>query len=610
MLGAILRFARLEDATWWLGDQARDATIVMRSVTSGNVPALGPPASTLTFARAPGYYILLMPWYWLTNGDPVSGAMFVAALDVATIALLFVVVRRWTGALGGLTAALLWAVSPVVVVWARLAWNPDIVPFFTMLCVFAMTRCLTDGRWLAVAAAAFSLAWQCHDEALLLVPPFAVIVATHLRTYRVWHLAAAPVAVALSLWPFLTYELTHGWPNVLGMADYILRGSVLSGFRNTLAWPDRIGAAATGALSILPDVPARLPLVLLVGVGLSLAAWQAWHRRGASELVIVAWAAILPLYGFWRGAFDTYYLTVLLPLVALLLGGGVAAIQRLGRVPGAAAFLVVGACLCLTGASTFRVVTEAPLNSGSLATTRAVVELVRREAKGQPFAFRLVSYAAGTDSYAAPYGYLLARGGPRPERRVDVPTFVAFDPPPVDRPADAIVNGVGIVAFAAPTLGENVATGLLDATSGWEIPDGVQVGSDGASTWFSIPGTPNGPLNENGVNVARTIPVLPARRYVLSFAARNAQAGGVDRVYGQVLDASGAAIATFPDGGGYGIDPSNTWTTGSFYVEVPDSGVAVRVYLRNAGRPPVDIGDVQVRPIEGQAVPGEAVTAW
>jgi 4-amino-4-deoxy-L-arabinose transferase-like glycosyltransferase len=602
-VAALLRFYRLSETTLWVGDQARDATIVMNALAAHQLPALGPAASIGTFSRGPAFFILLMPWFWLSHGDPAAGAAFVAAVDVGTAFILFLVARRCAGSLAGLVAASIWAVSPLAVTWARFMWEPQLVPFFTLLVFYGLARMADDGRWLVLVAVAFSLAWQCHDQALLLVPVLAIGVALRWRQIRPWHLLVAGAAGLASLTTYINYERHAGWADIIGMLNFVLHGTAAGGAQNQLSWSDRLGAALHGAASVLPSLGAIQPLLLvLTGAGIIGVGAQLRSRWGSSTLAIGVWLLAPLMFVFWRGTFNWHYLMVLMPLPVLLVGIGAGVVGRIGRVPAGvvSGVLIVG--IGAAGLGQWAVVKDLRLNGGSLATTRAVVDYVRQQANGDPFAFRLVSYAEGTDSYSVPYGYLFDRGGQMPSARVDLPTFVAFDPPDPAFAADAFINGVAVVRFRAPDVGPNLLDGRLDTTGGWELPDGAATGG-GDTPFLVIAGTRTDPLPPDGRNVARTIPVAPSRRFMLSLQFREAPDDGSQAIIGQVWN----SVGPLPSGTRYVLPASSDWTTGSFFVDVPSDGGSVRIYLRNSGRQDMKLRAVELRMVMTPFTPGQPV---
>jgi 4-amino-4-deoxy-L-arabinose transferase-like glycosyltransferase len=602
-MAILLRFYRLSETTLWVGDQARDATIVMNALAAHELPALGPPASVGTYSRGPAFFILLMPWFWLSNGDPAAGAAFVAAVDVGTAFMLFLVARRCAGSLAGLVAASIWAVSPLAVVWARFMWEPQLVPFFTLLAFYGLARMAEDGRWLVLVAVALSLAWQCHDQALLLVPALAIGVALRWRQIRPWHLLVALAAGLITLATYLNHERQVGWADIIAMVDFVLHGTAAGGAQNSLQLTDRLWTAVQGAGGVLPSLGPIQPLLpVLIGVGIVTVGAQLRLRWGSSMLAIGVWLLVPFMYMLWRGSFNWHYLMILMPLPVLLIGIGAAALGRFGRIPVA---MVSGALIVGIGGAGFgqwTVVRDLSLNSGSLATTHALVDYVRRQADGDPFAFRLVSYAEGTDSFSAPYRYLFDRDGQAPSARVDLPTFVAFDPPDPGYTPEILINGVAIVRFPAPSVGPNLLDGPLNATGGWEVPDGTRNDADDPSALI-IGGTLTEPLPPDGQNVARSAPVVPSRRYLLSLDYAGAPGDGSQAVIAQVW----SSVEPLPSPPRYVLSATSIWVTGSFFVDVPAEAVSIRVYLRNSGRQDMTVRSVQLRLVTTPVTPGQSV---
>ena len=74
-----------------------------------------------------------------------------ALLGVATVALLFVIVKRWAGPVAGLVAALVMALTPVAVLMFRFN-NPDaLLTFLLALAVYAVLRAQENGStWIGL----------------------------------------------------------------------------------------------------------------------------------------------------------------------------------------------------------------------------------------------------------------------------------------------------------------------------------------------------------------------------------------------------------------------------------------------------------------------------
>ncbi|MGW6334271.1 glycosyltransferase family 39 protein [Nocardia rhamnosiphila] len=137
-------------------------------------------------------------------------------LGVASVALLWTIVRRHFGPMAGLLAGLFLAVTPVAALMFRFD-NPDALLVFLMLAaVWAMSRALTDGRWrwLLWCGLFIGLGFLAKQLQVLLVLP--ALVLTYLISgppalgKRVTQLLAAGAAmVAGAGWWLLIAQL---WP--------------------------------------------------------------------------------------------------------------------------------------------------------------------------------------------------------------------------------------------------------------------------------------------------------------------------------------------------------------------------------------------------------------
>src|SRR5947209_1850809 len=60
----------------------------------------------------------------------------VALFGIATVVLVYWFGKIWFGRKAGFVAGAIYAVSPLVLVYSRSSWNPNIVPFFSLLSIF------------------------------------------------------------------------------------------------------------------------------------------------------------------------------------------------------------------------------------------------------------------------------------------------------------------------------------------------------------------------------------------------------------------------------------------------------------------------------------------
>src|SRR5690242_16861095 len=132
---SFLRLYRIADYMTFLGDEGRDA-IVAKDIIMGKFTLLGPRASAGDFFLGPFYYYLMAPFLWLSHLDPVGPAIMVALFGIATVFLVYFVGRKFFGNKAALFASALYTVSPLVIAYSRSSWNPNPMPFFSLLMLY------------------------------------------------------------------------------------------------------------------------------------------------------------------------------------------------------------------------------------------------------------------------------------------------------------------------------------------------------------------------------------------------------------------------------------------------------------------------------------------
>ncbi|MBI1919242.1 glycosyltransferase family 39 protein, partial [Candidatus Microgenomates bacterium] len=169
LLAAFLRLYKISDYMTFLGDEGRDVLIV-KHLLEGDLVGLGPTASVGGFFTGPIYYYLMAPFLWLFRLNPVGPAIMVALFGIATVFLVFLAGKIFFNTKAGIIASALYTVSPVIIAFARSSWNPNPLPFFSLLAVLAIYQGVKSGRWwfFVFAGIMLGIALQLHYIALFL----------------------------------------------------------------------------------------------------------------------------------------------------------------------------------------------------------------------------------------------------------------------------------------------------------------------------------------------------------------------------------------------------------------------------------------------------------
>jgi 4-amino-4-deoxy-L-arabinose transferase-like glycosyltransferase len=291
-----------------------------------------------------------------------------ALMGVASVALVYDLVRRRFGRAAGLAGGAALALTPITVAISRHN-NPDaLLVLCSVAALWCVVRALEDGRtrWLVLGGLAIGLGFETKmAAALMILPGLAaayVWVAPRGRTAALGQLAAggAALAAAASAWPLLIALTPAGSrPWVSGTSDNSIL-SLIMGYNGVGRLGGQAGGPAAGAGGpggVFGDEPG---LVRLVGaslggqagwlLGLAIAAGLALVvvtrlRRGDPRtgwLIAVggAFAACAIAFSAARGIFHPYYVSLLAPFTAALAGAAVGMARD--RAPVAAALVVAG----------------------------------------------------------------------------------------------------------------------------------------------------------------------------------------------------------------------------------------------------------------------------
>ena len=215
----------------FLGDEGRDVRVVRRFLTDFDLMFVGPRTSIGDMYLGPLYYYLISPFLLIWNFSPTGPAVFVAFLGVATVFLVWFVAREWFGKVAGIAASLLYAISPVVVGLSKHSWNPNIMPFFSLLSVYGMWKVWSkrEYKWLLVLGISLAFVVQSHYLGLLLLPTLGIFwfltllmvrnKKEEIKRFLVFSFFGFLV-FALLMSPLALFDYKHGWRNAGAMKKF------------------------------------------------------------------------------------------------------------------------------------------------------------------------------------------------------------------------------------------------------------------------------------------------------------------------------------------------------------------------------------------------------
>lgn len=330
LLASILRLYKIDQYLTFLGDEGRDVIIVRRFLVYGDIFLIGPGTSIGNMYLGPLYYYMMAPPLWLFNYSPVGPAVMIAVLSIITVWFVYYVCREWfyskehSGKVAGLIAAFLYAISPTVIIYSRSSWNPNIMPFFALLCVFAIWRVLTTKKlyWLPVLGVSFAAVLQSHYLGLLLAPTLGLFWIygafifrkdKNLKQYLLFSLIAL-LLFALLMSPLVIFDSRHGWRNFDSLKKFFLERQTTVSARPWNAIPEIWPLSQEIASRLVAgrnEVFGKWAAIIIV-VGLLLVAQSRKKLSGKNILaflILVTWlgVAFLGLGLYKQEIYDHYY---------------------------------------------------------------------------------------------------------------------------------------------------------------------------------------------------------------------------------------------------------------------------------------------------------------
>lgn len=230
ILAAFLRLYKIGDYMTFLGDEGRDVLIV-KGILEGHFTLLGPRASAADFFTGPIYYYFMTPFLWLFNLDPVGPAIGIALLGIATVYLIYRIGKYFFGEQAGLFAAALYAVSPVVINYSRSSWNPNPMPFFSLLILFLLYKSImtSSRKTLLFTGFLFGIAMQLHyievflGITIFLFTTIATLMMANKRRIKIvlQRYVGLLSGFLVGFSPFIAFEIRHGFPNTKTVFNFI-----------------------------------------------------------------------------------------------------------------------------------------------------------------------------------------------------------------------------------------------------------------------------------------------------------------------------------------------------------------------------------------------------
>ena len=425
VIGAFLRLYKIDQYMTFLGDEGRDVIVVRRLLVNFDPILIGPGTSIGNMYLGPLYYYLTAPVLFLANYSPVGPAVQIALLGVVTVWFVWWIGKEWFGKIAGLVAAGLYAISPTVIVYSRSSWNPNIMPFFALLCIYSIWKVCESrealrsesgsktsrgvGKWLIILGISYAFVLQSHYLGLLLAPTIVIFwLLSFLKQrkikntkYFIRYTICSAALFMLLMSPLVIFDARHGWRNFSAMKTFFTVRQETVSIKPWKAipkvWPT-FEKVNTRLLAGQNKAAGRLvSIVLAVFVGWMLLKWKKLTINRYPLTILLVWFgfALLGLGLYKQEIYDHYY-GFFFPVPFLLVG---LLTQRMGKIA-----LFIALCL-LVIVNLQNSPLKYPPNQ-QLRRAKEVAQNIAEESGGKEFNFAVIAER----NYESGYRYFLEMG--------------------------------------------------------------------------------------------------------------------------------------------------------------------------------------------------------
>ncbi|MBU2036308.1 glycosyltransferase family 39 protein [Patescibacteria group bacterium] len=357
LIGSFFRLYKIDQYLTFLGDEGRDVIIVRRLLVYRDLILVGPGTSIGNMYLGPLYYYLMAPALFLANYSPVGPAVQVALLGILTIFLIYLISRQWFGIKAALASSFLYAIAPTVIIYSRSSWNPNIMPFFSIICIYSLWRVWKkeEFKWFIPLSISFAFMLQSHYLGLLLLPVFAVFYILTLLKIKIkkqkkdsknyieemekrrnlfkYSLFSLSFFVFL-MSPLVIFDARHGWRNTSSMKKFFTERQTTVSARPWTAIPKVPKVTAkvfTRLLSGKNELMGEITMVILL-IGVFFVFRNRKKMKGyeySGYLLILVWlfTAFIGLGIYKQEIYDHYY-GFFFPAPFMLVGYIFASVQK------------------------------------------------------------------------------------------------------------------------------------------------------------------------------------------------------------------------------------------------------------------------------------------
>lgn len=231
LLAIFLRLYNLGNGMPFIGDQGWFYLSARDLLVHGQIPLVGITSSHTWLHQGPLWTYMLSFVLLVSKFNPISGACLTVGFGVLTTVLMYLLGKEMFSQKVGLIAALLYSSSPLIISFDRMAFDPSLIPFFTVLYLFALVKWLKGNiNYFPLILLLLAILYNLELATFTLTFPFILIFIYGLFKRTDWikkllniRIISASILLPLVIMlPVIIYDFSNGFKQTIVFVGWTL----------------------------------------------------------------------------------------------------------------------------------------------------------------------------------------------------------------------------------------------------------------------------------------------------------------------------------------------------------------------------------------------------
>jgi hypothetical protein len=223
-LALFLRLYNISSGMTFIGDQGWFYLSARDLLINGKIPLVGITSSHTWLHQGPLWTYLLSVALLLFRFNPISGGYLTALFGVLATFLMYRLGKEMFSMRIGVISALLYAVSPLIIFFDRMPFDPSPIPFFTIIYLYVLYKWIKGNvRYFPIILLAIAILYNLELATFTLVFPFVLIFAYGFFKKKTWVtgildkkiVAYSVILPLLIMFPVIVYDFSHGFKQTI-----------------------------------------------------------------------------------------------------------------------------------------------------------------------------------------------------------------------------------------------------------------------------------------------------------------------------------------------------------------------------------------------------------